>query len=156
MKPLGGREDDGNIEEAVREAYRAFSKGDLSTVPADVVQLVEDQKGRVLNAQSSTFSWCVRALECYIELHRPRPVVRSESTSSVFMAVEQEQAAVSSLSLSEGRKPVWSPTLLALIQSRHEAAASRGGWVCSPVPLSGLVPDMHSSTAGFIEIQQVS
>ena len=43
MKTLG-RPDDVNVEEAVREAYRAFVKTDISAVPEDVVALVEGQK----------------------------------------------------------------------------------------------------------------
>ena len=158
MKTLG-RPDDVNVEEAVREAYRAFVKTDISAVPEDVVALVEGQKEAALTRASSPFSWCVRALQHYMELHQPRApnptATAHRGTVSVFAAAEQEQEqeqeVVSALSLSEG---LWSPRLRALIESRHVAAA-RSGCACALVPLSGFVPDMHSSTTSFIEIQRV-
>jgi hypothetical protein len=153
VKPLG-RSDDVNVEEAVREACRAYVRGDLTAVPLEVVELVDAQRGRVLSNVTSPFGWCVRALQCYMDLHQPKPVTVSAGSESVFTAVERKQTpepAVQELSLSEG---LWSPRLRALLQSRHEAAA-RSGSPCGLVPLSGFVPDMHSTTAGFIDLQKI-
>jgi len=89
-------------------------------------------------------SWCVRALQHYIDLHSD-----VDGPTSVITAVDQA-TGVASLSLSLN----WSNELRSIINSRRAAAAS-AGLECALLPLSGTVPDMHASTSYFIALQKV-
>jgi amyloid beta precursor protein binding protein 1 len=57
-----------NFEEAVKEAYRAFSS---KALPEEVLDLLVQQENKFLSAESSEFDFLMRALQLFLDAQQP-------------------------------------------------------------------------------------
>lgn len=107
-----------NFEEAVKEAYRAFSS---KTLPEEVLDLLVLQENKYLSAESSEFDFLMRALQLFLDAQQPP----DNSLQPQFGTA------------------TW----------RALPAAQR--WSTASPPLGGSIPDMVSTTAFFVGLQQL-
>ena len=94
----------------------------------------------VLIVHRFCYSWCIRALQYYMEFHEGKNI---QSSSSMFTSAVHSSDRIE-----------WPAGLMTSIESRI-AASQNSAKPCSMLPLSGFVPDMTSSTAYFVELQKV-
>lgn len=130
--------DEGNYEEAIRAVNTSFGGGRPS---ADLLALFEDSACTELTKQSNKFWILTRAVRDFCEASAQEISDKAAAKAAAAAAKRQADNGDSS---SAGTVVVVSPTTPVL------PLASRGF-----LPVSGMIPDMTSGTANYINLQNV-